>query len=211
MTDWVMEAIMDIAKAGGWLTGGSIRPERPKDERTLIHILRANRRNARAHTNKQRSQIAAGLRKFSFVNPVLVDDADMIFADRGRVESVKLEGFSAFPVVRLNHLTDAQERAEVIADDKISEQAGWDLEILAIELGELIDPLTVAGFESFEQIGAARLASDDAPRRRHSGPADGRSLATSALSSGQTVNASRGDEGARGVQMAVASERGNVR
>ena len=53
-----------------------------------------------------------------------------------------MEGFSDFPVVRFDHLTDAQKRAEVIADSKIAEQAGWDREILAIELGELIDLLT---------------------------------------------------------------------
>jgi hypothetical protein len=203
MTDWVMETIVDMAKAGGWPTERSTSSGPLKVEWSLIHTRRPNPRNARTHSNKQRRRIAAALRKFSFLNPVLVDDANMTLADHGRVEAVKLEGFSAFAVVRFDHLT--------IADNKIAEQAGWDREILAIELGELIDLSTVEGFENFEQIGAARLASDDAPRRRHSGPAEGPSLATSALSGGETANACGGDEEARGVQTAVASEHGNVR
>ena len=204
MTDWVMETILGMAKAGGWLTERSTSSGPLKVESSLVHTRRANPRNARTHSNKkQRRLIAAALRKFSFLNPVLVDDANMILAGHGRVEAVKLEGFSAFAVVRFDHLT--------IADNKIAEQAGWDREILAIELGELIDLSTVEGFENFEQIGAARLASDDAPRRRHSGPADGPSLATSALSGGETANASGGDEEARDAQTAVASEHGDVR
>jgi hypothetical protein len=200
---------MDIAKAGGWPTGRSTSSGPLKVEWAPINTRRANPRNARTHSNKQRRRIAAGLRKFSFLNPVLVDDVNMILVDHGRVERTKLEGFSAFPVVRFDRLADAQKRADVIADNKIAEQAGWDREILAIELGELIDLLTVEGFESFEQIDTARFASDDAPR--HSGPADVPFLTTSPLSGCETVNASGGDEEARLVQTAVASERGNVR
>lgn len=84
-------------------------------------------------TNSER-QSAAGLRKFSVLNPVLVDDANLILADHGRVKRVRLEGFSALPVIRFDRLTDAQKRAEVVADNKIAEQASWDRGILAIEL-----------------------------------------------------------------------------
>jgi hypothetical protein len=182
MTDWVMETIVDIAKAGGWPTGRSIASGALEVERRpLIHILRANPQNARAHANKRRRQIAAGLRKFSFINPVFVDDANMILADHDRNERAKLEGFSAVPVVRFDRLVDLQKCADVIADDRIAEQAGWNPEILAVELGEWIDLWTVEGFERFKQTDAARLASDDAPRRRCSGPADGPFLAPSAL------------------------------
>lgn len=135
MTDWVMETIVDIGKAGGWPTGRSIPSGALEVERRpLIHILRANPRNARTHSNKQRRQSAAGLRKFSVLNPVLVDDANLILADHGRVKRVRLEGFSALPVIRFDRLTDAQKRAEVVADNKIAEQASWDRGILAIEL-----------------------------------------------------------------------------
>jgi hypothetical protein len=73
MTDWVMETIMDIAKAGGWLTGRPTSSGPPKVEWALIRAHRANPGNARAHSNKQRRRIAAGLREFSFLNPVPVD------------------------------------------------------------------------------------------------------------------------------------------
>jgi hypothetical protein len=212
MTDSVMETIVDVAKAGGSPTGRSIPSGALEVERRpLIHILRANPRNARAHSNKRRRQIAAALREFNFLNPVLVDDAKMILADHDRVERAKLEGFSAVSVVRFDRLVDLQKCADGIAADGIAEQAGWDLEFLAVELGGLIDLWTVEGFESFRQTDAARLASDDAPRRRCSGPADGPFLVPSALSGCETVNASGGDEEASLVQTAVASERGNVR
>jgi hypothetical protein len=205
-----METIVDIAKAGGWPTGRPTSLGPPKVEWALIPARRANPQNARTHSNTQRRRIAAGLRKCSFPNPVPVDDVNMILSRQDRVEAAKLERLTAFPLVRFAHLTDAPMRADVITDKKIAEQVGWDREILAIELSELIDLLTVEGFESYEQIDTARFASDDAPRRRHSGPADGPFLTASPLSGCETVNASGGDEEARLLQTAVASERGNV-
>jgi hypothetical protein len=202
---------VDIAKAGGWLTGRPTSSGPPKVEWALIRALRANPRNARACSNKQRRRIAAGLREFSFLNPVPVDDVNMILARHDRVGAAKLERFTAFPIVRFAHLTDAPMRADVVTDNKIAEQVGWDREIPAIELGELIDLLTVEGFESFEQIDAERFAADDAPRRHHSGPADGPFLTASPLSGCETANTSGGDEEARLVQTAGAWERGNVR
>jgi hypothetical protein len=84
MTDWVMETIVDIAKVGGWPAGRSIPSGALEVEGPLLHILRANPRNARAHSSKQRRQIAAGLRKFSVLKPVLVDDANMILDEEAR-------------------------------------------------------------------------------------------------------------------------------
>jgi hypothetical protein len=205
-----METIVDIAKARGWPTARPTSWVPPKVELRLIGGRRADPRNARIHSNQQRRRIAAGLREFSFLNPVPVDDVNMILGRHDRVEAAKLERFTAFPLVRFAHLTDAPMRADV-TDNKIAAQVGWDCEIPAIELGELIDLLTVEGFESFEQIDAARLAADDAPRRRHSGPADGPFLTTSPLRGCETVNASGGNEEACLVQTAVAWERGNVR
>lgn len=138
---------MEVAKAAGWPTGRSTSSGPLKVEWAAMQTLRANTRNARTHSNKQRRQIAANLRKFGFLNPVLVDDDNMILAGHGRVEAARLEGFGAVPVNRFDHLTDAQKRAYVIADNKIAEQAGWDREILAIALGELIDLLRVEGFD----------------------------------------------------------------
>jgi len=165
-----MEAIMDVAKAAGWPTGRSTSSGPLQVEWAPIQTLRANPRNARTHSNKQRRQIAASLRKFGFLNPVLVDDANMILAGHGRVEAARLEGFSAVPVIRFDHLTDAQKRAYVIADNKIAEQAGWDREILAIELGELIDLLPAEGFDvsltGFEAPEIDLLLADMGPPSR---------------------------------------------
>jgi ParB-like nuclease domain len=109
--------------------------------------LRPNPRNARTHSKKQIKQIAASIRSVGFLNPVIVDDADMVLAGHGRLEAARLEGLTHVPVIRFDHLAAAQKRAYVIADNKLAEQAGWDREILAIELGELIDLLPAEGFD----------------------------------------------------------------
>ena len=71
----------------------------------------------------------------------------MLLAGHGRLDAARLEGLDQVPVVRFGHLTEAQKRAYLIADNKIAEQAGWDREMLAIELGELIDLLPTEGFD----------------------------------------------------------------
>ena len=71
----------------------------------------------------------------------------MVLAGHGRLEAARLEGLTHVPVVRFGHLTAAQKRSYVIADNKLAEQAGWDREILAIELGELIDLMPAEGFD----------------------------------------------------------------
>jgi DNA modification methylase len=109
--------------------------------------LRANPKNARTHSKKQIRQIAASLRKFGFLNPIIADDNDMVLAGHGRLEAARLEGLAQVPVLRFSHLSEAQKRAYVIADNRIAEQAGWDRDILAIELGELIDILPIDGLD----------------------------------------------------------------
>jgi ParB/Sulfiredoxin domain len=113
--------------------------------------LRPRAKNPRAHTAKQIKQIAASIKEFGFVNPVLTDGTDGILAGHARVEAAKLIGMSDVPTVRVDHLTSAQIRAFVIADNKLAENAGWDRELLALELKELsIDvnfDVTVTGFE----------------------------------------------------------------
>lgn len=105
----------------------------------------AQSQNARTHSRKQIRQIAASMRKFGFLNPLIVDDENMILAGHGRLEGARLEGMAHVPIVRFVHLSEAQKRAYVIADNKIAEQAGWDRELLSIELGELIDLLPIEG------------------------------------------------------------------
>jgi DNA modification methylase len=110
--------------------------------------------NPRTHTKKQIEQIAASIKEFGFISPVLIDGADGIIAGHGRVEAAKLIGMSNVPAVCVDHLTPAQVRAYVIADNKLAENAGWDRALLALELQELSVDLnfdvTVTGFETAE-------------------------------------------------------------
>jgi DNA modification methylase len=110
--------------------------------------------NPRTHTKKQIEQIAASIKEFGFISPVLIDGADGIIAGHGRVEAAKLIGMSDVPTVCVDHLKPAQVRAYVIADNKLAENAGWDRALLALELQELSVDLnfdvTVTGFETAE-------------------------------------------------------------
>jgi hypothetical protein len=104
-----------------------------------IANLRPYPRNARTHSRKQIKQIANSIQRFGFTNPVLISDENEIVAGHGRVEAAKLIGYSTVPTLRLAHLNAAERRAYVIADNKLALNAGWDREILAIELQSLID------------------------------------------------------------------------
>jgi ParB-like chromosome segregation protein Spo0J len=101
----------------------------PRIEWVPVGMLLPNSRNARTHSRKQIMQIAASIKKFGFLNPVLVDDADMVLPGHGRLEAVRLEGLTHAPIIRFGDLTEAQKRAYVIADNKLAEQAGWDREV----------------------------------------------------------------------------------
>lgn len=95
--------------------------------------------NARTHSAKQIRQIAASIEEFGFVNPALVSDDGEIVAGHGRVMAAKRLGMTEVPVLRLSHLSAAQRRAYVLADNKLAENAGWDADLLAIELQGLLD------------------------------------------------------------------------
>src|SRR5713226_2803734 len=112
-----------------------------------LGLPRSNPRNARTHSNRQIRQIAASIRKFGFLNPILVDDTNFGLAGHGRLEAARHEGLDRVPIFRFGHMSAAQKRAYVIADNKIAEQAGWDRELLAIELGELSDLLPMEGLD----------------------------------------------------------------
>ena len=109
--------------------------------------------NARTHSRKQVRQIANSIERFGFTNPVLIDDQNGIIAGHARVEAAKLLGLSGIPALRLSHLSEAERRAYIIADNKLAQKAGWDREILAIELQGLIDldfDVELTGFEMGE-------------------------------------------------------------
>ncbi len=128
-------------------------------------------RNARTHDEGQVSQIAGSIAEFGFVNPILVGDDNVIIAGHGRLLAAQQLGLEKVPVIVLGHLTEAQRRALVIADNKIAENAGWNEELLQLELAELRDldfDLELIGF-SDEELDAllesepeAGLTEDDA-------------------------------------------------
>jgi DNA modification methylase len=101
--------------------------------------LRPSPRNARTHSKKQLRQIAESIREFGFTNPVLIDEDGTILAGHGRVEAAKTLGLETVPCRRIGTMTADQKRAYVIADNKLGLNAGWDEEILAIELQGLLE------------------------------------------------------------------------
>ena len=117
-----------------------------------ISELRPRATNPRTHSKKQLEQIAASLRRFGFTNPILIDNEDGIIAGHGRVEAARLIDLGEVPTVRIAKLSDADKRAYVIADNRLAEKAGWDRELLALELQYLAEldvdfDLTLTGFE----------------------------------------------------------------
>lgn len=104
-----------------------------------ISELKPYSRNARTHSLKQIKQIAASIERFGFTNPVLISEGGEIVAGHGRVAAAKFLGFTSVPTIVLSHLTDDERRAYVLADNKLALNAGWDREILAIELQALVD------------------------------------------------------------------------
>ena len=131
-----------------------------------ISALKPYSRNARTHSKKQIKQIARSIERFGFTNPVLVSDDGEIIAGHGRVEAAKLLGWKAVPTLALSHLSETERRAYVLADNKLALNAGWDKEILAIELQALVDlefDIELTGFSLAEIDLVLDEASDADP------------------------------------------------
>jgi DNA modification methylase len=146
--------------------------------------LKPYARNARTHSRKQVRQIAAAIKEFGFTNPVLIDESDQIIAGHGRVAAAKLLGLAEVPTLQLSHLSPTQKRAYILADNRLAEKAGWDKEILAVELQGLLDDgfeVILTGFEVPEvDVVLDRAAEAKADRHRDdeipaAGPAVSRS------------------------------------
>ena len=124
-----------------------------KIEYTPVRELRPHPNNARTHSKKQIRQIAKSIEQFGFCNPVLIDDTKQIIAGHGRVQAAKLLGLDAIPTCRLSHLSEAEKRAYILTDNRLAEKAGWDKELLALELQGLIEldvDVELTGFEMAE-------------------------------------------------------------
>lgn len=115
-------------------------------------------RNSRTHSDSQVAQIAASIKEFGFTNPVLIDADSGIIAGHGRIMAARKLGLADIPCIRLGHLTEAQKRAYVIADNKLALNSGWDNEMLLVEFAELEDlgfDLDLTGFVQ-EEIDALK-------------------------------------------------------
>jgi hypothetical protein len=128
-------------------------------------------RNSRTHSDAQVAQIAGSIREFGFTNPVLIDAENGIIAGHGRVMAAGKLGLDKVPCIRLGHLSEAQRRAYVIADNKLALNSGWDEEMLGLELADLREAdfdIGLLGFSEEEfgafdvdEIGMPELSDED--------------------------------------------------
>ena len=110
-------------------------------------------KNSRTHSDEQVAQIAASIKEFGFNNPVLIGSDDVIIAGHGRVMAARKLGMLEVPCIRLGHLTETQRKAYIIADNRLALNAGWDEELLTIELKSLAEEnfrLDLLGFDAQE-------------------------------------------------------------
>jgi DNA modification methylase len=158
-----------VSEPSSVLAGATSR----RDEMMAVAELTPSKANPRTHSKKQIRQIAESIERFGFTNPVLIDDGGGIIAGHGRVAAAKLLGMVDVPVRRLSHLSPADRRAYIIADNRLAELAGWDPEILASELQALIEldfEVELTGFETGEID--IILGDADEARREAAGPED---------------------------------------
>jgi len=122
-------------------------------EHIPLNKLTPYARNSRTHSDIQVSQIAGSIKEFGFTNPVLIDDGNDIIAGHGRVLAAKKLGLDTIPCIRLSHLTEYQRRAYVIADNQLALNAGWNFDMLSVEIDELNDgkfDISKIGFSTTE-------------------------------------------------------------
>jgi ParB-like chromosome segregation protein Spo0J len=109
-------------------------------------------RNPRTHSKKQLRQIAESIRTFGWTNPIVIDGNGVVLAGHGRLAAAKSLGIERVPIICIGDMTEAQKRAYILADNKLAENAGWDHELLTLELQGLLEmdldfDVTVTGFE----------------------------------------------------------------
>jgi ParB-like chromosome segregation protein Spo0J len=122
-------------------------------EQRPVDQLKPHRQNARTHSEAQIEQIVASIREFGFVNPILIGSDDGIIAGHARLQAARKVGMREVPVIVLGHLTAKQRRALAIADNQLPLNAGWDEEILRLELSALQQEefdLKLIGFDNAE-------------------------------------------------------------
>lgn len=107
-------------------------------ENIEIGLLQPYAKNARKHNSRQISQLANGIKEFGFLVPILIDDANTVLAGHARLQAAKKLGLANVPCIRVAHLSEAQKKAFIIADNRLAELASWDREMLKVELEDLV-------------------------------------------------------------------------
>lgn len=127
--------------------------------------------NARIHSEEQVCQIAASIREFGFNSPIITDGSNGVLAGHGRLLAAKKLGLSTVPTIQVGHLSKAQQKAFILADNKIGDNSGFDFELVSLEiqsLQELDFDINLTGFSSFE-LGVIEAGSSDGADEYHGG------------------------------------------
>lgn len=124
-----------------------------------IKELKPYENNARIHTQEQLEMICNSLKEFGFINPIIIDENNIILAGHGRVEAAKLIGINEVPYRRINHLNESQKKAYVLADNKLFDLGKWDYDLLHSEVESLDIDMTKLGYEEF--LKADFIVEDD--------------------------------------------------
>ena len=117
--------------------------------------------NARTHSREQIQKLRSSLREFGFVNPVIIDKEYNVIAGHGRISAAKEEGIQQVPCVYVDYLTEAQKKAYILADNRMALDAGWDDELLAVEMEELQNLGFDLGLTGFDEKELADLFAAD--------------------------------------------------
>jgi DNA modification methylase len=150
-------------------------------EHAAIDNLCPSPRNARTHNEQQIVQIAASISAFGFLNPIIVDPEGQILAGHGRLAAAMRLGLTEVPIIRVDRLTDAHKRLFALADNRLAELAGWDEEVLSIELKELEEivldlDISITGFDTVdidriaESVSAKKIDPADLIPEMEAGP-----------------------------------------
>ena len=121
--------------------------------------------NARTHNKEQILKLRSSLREFGFVSPMIIDKDYNVLCGHGRLEAAKAEGMTKVPCVFVEHMTEAQKKAFILADNRMALDAGWDEELLAVEMEELQNlgfDLGLTGFNEKEIADLFAIDSDEA-------------------------------------------------
>lgn len=133
-----------------------------KFEQVPIEKLVPYARNARTHSKEQIAQLRSSLREFGFVSPAVIDSQYNILVGHGRVAAAREEGYTTIPCVFAENLTDAQKRAYILADNQLALNAGWDEEMLSVELSDLQDDAFDLSLLGFDDSDLEKLLADPA-------------------------------------------------